>query len=192
MALRINGWGNLADQTSAIGWYAASADAPVVTHWNGVAWDATVQRADLAPGTPIRINPSLAAPPHRPSQPIAAQIRPPRKKTEIGCGTGCMMVVLGMVIIGLLVSWISAPFAASNNPSFTKESGLATCKELVARQDNGSGNTTVMGSVLQGDRYKASLAVAGFSKAYRFTCRLEWIDGKWSTDILEYHQVFVP
>lgn len=102
------------------------------------------------------------------------------------------MVVLGMVVIGLLVSWISAPFAASNNPHFTEESGLATCKELVAQQDNGSGNTTVMGSVIQGDRYKATVAVAGFSKAYRFTCRLEWIDGKWSTDILEYHEVFVP
>lgn len=102
------------------------------------------------------------------------------------------MVILGLVAVGLLISWISTPFMASNNPRFTEESGLATCKEFVARQDNGGGNTTVMGSVLQGDRYKASFAVAGFSKAFRFTCRLEWSGEKWTTDILEGHEVVLP
>lgn len=185
----------MTDETRAVGWYGTSKHSHLARHWDGKVWSRPVPRKEFGPGVEIHVDPTIGRPAESAGSPNASthqQNEPSRKKMEIGCGTGCMMVILGLVVVGLLISWISTPFLASNNPRFTEESGLATCKELVAKQDNGQGNTTVMGSVLQGDRYKASFAVAGFSEAYRFTCRLEWSDDRWKTDILEGHEVVLP
>lgn len=178
--------GDMKEEARAVGWYGTSEHSPVVRHWDGTVWSPPVPRKEFGPGVVIYID-STSGRSDTPHQATVADAA--RKKAEIGCGTGCLMVILAIVGVGFLISWITTPFLASNNPRFTEESGLETCKELVSRRDGGSGSTTVQGSVLQGDMYKATIAVAGFSKANRFTCRLEWTGEKWSTDVLEGHEL---
>ncbi|MGK3957663.1 hypothetical protein ACLKOZ_15905 [Arthrobacter sp. R4] len=121
--------------------------------------------------------------------PVAAPRQAAQKRLEMSPGVGCLLALIALAVIIALITWVSSSFSPQNNPQKTEENGLATCKELISKQKNGGGNQTVQGSVLAGDLYKATIADAGFSKVYRWTCRLEWSGGQWTTDILESHQI---
>lgn len=169
----------MTDEDRPEGWYGTSRRSHVARHWDGKVWSRPVPRHEFGRGVVIHVDPD--------AEPRNAPRRKP--KIEIGAGAGCLLVLVGLVVVALFISWISSPFQASNNPKLTEQSGLATCKELVAKQDGGSGNTTVQGSVLAGTTYKATIAVAGMSEAHRFTCRLEWTGSKWTRDVLEGHRM---
>lgn len=105
---------------------------------------------------------------------------------------GCLLVLIGLGVIIALITWVSSFFSAQSHPQKTEANGLDTCKELVSHQSGGSGTTSVQGSVLMGDTYKATIGVAGFSKAYMFECRLVWNGSGWTKDVLSGHEMKVP
>jgi hypothetical protein len=171
------------------GWYAASPRSNLAYHWSGESWSKPVPRRDVGPNVTITTDPTTGGPAATPRQalPQAAQ-----KRLKISPGVGCLLVLIGLAVVIALITWMSSFFSAQNNPQKTEESGLATCKELVGTQSGGTGTTTVEGSVLMRDTYKATIGVAGFSKAYMFECRLIWNGSGWTRDILTGHEMKLP
>lgn len=181
-----------------IGWYWDKSHPDEAKYWNGKEWGGSrpltqlvgarlyssatgqaMSAEELPDGYVPTAQPSGAPRPHSEQQ----------GRKAIGGRLGCLLVLAALVVIITVITWVTSLVSVQNNPQFTEENGLSTCKELISKEKNGRGNETVQGSVLAGNLYKATIAYAGVSEVYRWTCRLEWSGGRWNTDILESDRI---
>lgn len=186
-----------------IGWYWDESRPDVATYWNGKDWSQSRPLSGLVGATlyssatgqvistqqlPIGYVPRVDTPPATASRTSGATAIQPGRRA-IGGRLGCLLVLLALAVVISVITWVTSMSSGENNPKFTEENGLATCKERISKQQHGSGKETVQGSVLSGNLYKATIAYAGFADAYRWTCGLEWSGDRWTTETLEGHRM---
>jgi hypothetical protein len=94
---------------------------------------------------------------------------------------GCLTLVAGIVAVFLLIAWIGNALNPTPPLALTKESGMATCQKLISKQANSGGDKNVLGDVMTGTLYKATVETVGLREVHRWTCRLEWTGRDWTT-----------